>query len=250
MPRAAVVTPASSTSREPSRSSVAAAWLVHAYTALGAVLAFLGALAVVQNDVRRAFAMMFAATIVDATDGAFARRARVKAVLPGIDGAHLDDIVDYLTFVFLPMLLIARTGGLPQVGGLIVVAVVLISSVIAFSMQDAKTPDDFFTGFPSYWNIVVLYLVAARTRPVVNAVLLLALSAMIFVRIGYIYPSRTRQMRRLTLALAAVWGVEIAAVIWLLPAPPAWLLIVSLVFPVYYFVMSLLLHARRQVRSA
>jgi hypothetical protein len=43
--------------------------------------------------------------------------------------------------------------------------------------------------------------------------------------------------------------VEIAAIIWLLPEPPGWLLIVSLVFPVYYFVMSLLLHARRQVQS-
>jgi len=75
------------------------------------------------------------------------------------------------------------------------------------------------------------------------------LSALIFVRIGYIYPSRTTQFRRLTLALGALWAVEIAAIIWLLPAPPGWLLIVSLVFPVYYFVMSLLLHARRQVQS-
>ena len=233
---------------QPSRSPLAA-YLVHAYTAVGAVLAFIGTIAVVQNNPRRAFAMMFLATIVDATDGALARLARVKAVLPGVDGAHLDDIVDYLTFVFLPMVLIERTGGLPQQAGLLVIAVVLITSVIGFSMQDAKTVDNFFTGFPSYWNIVVLYLYAAKTPPAFNAVLLLALSALIFVRIGYIYPSRTTQFRRLTLALGALWAVEIAAIIWLLPAAPGWLLIVSLVFPVYYFVMSLLLHARRQVQS-
>lgn len=236
-------------SRDPSRLRRAAAYLVHAYTALGAVLAFIGVIAVVQDEVRRAFAMMFAATIIDATDGALARGVRVKAVLPRLDGSRLDDIVDYLTFVFLPMLLIERTGGLPETGGLAVVAIVLISSVIGFSMQDAKTIDNFFTGFPSYWNVVVLYFYAARTPPVLNAVLLLALSALIFVRIGYIYPSRTLQLRRLTLALAALWAVEIAAMIWLLPAPPAWLLIASLAFPVYYLVMSLLLHARRQVRA-
>jgi phosphatidylcholine synthase len=234
--------------RQPSRSRLAA-YLVHAYTAIGAVLAFIGTVAVAQNNPRRAFAMMFVATIVDATDGALARRARVKMVLPDVDGAHLDDIVDYLTFVFLPMLLIERTGGLPASAGLLVVAVVLIASVIGFSMHDAKTIDNFFTGFPSYWNIVVLYLYAAKTPPVFNAVLLLVLSALVFVRIGYIYPSRTTQFRSVTLALGALWAAEIAAMIWLLPAPPAWLLIVSLVFPVYYLVMSLLLHARRRVRS-
>ena len=36
--------------------------------------------------------------------------ARVKEVLPDVDGARIDDIVDYLTFVFLPMLLIFRDG--------------------------------------------------------------------------------------------------------------------------------------------
>lgn len=228
---------------------MAGAYLVHAYTAAGAVLAFLGTLAVIRDDIRSAFAMMFIATLVDATDGILARGVRVKSVLPGVDGAHLDDIVDYLTFVFLPMLLIERTGGLPDSGGLAVVAVVLISSVIGFSMHDAKTIDNFFTGFPSYWNVVVLYVYAARVPPVFNAAVLLVLSALIFVRIGYIYPSRTPQLRWLTLVLAAVWAVEIAAMIWLLPAPPVWLLIVSLVFPVYYVVVSLLLHIRRQVRS-
>lgn len=225
------------------------AYLVHAYTAAGAVLAFLGTLAVIQNDIRSAFAMMFIATLVDATDGALARSVRVKSVLPGVNGAHLDDIVDYLTFVFLPMLLIERTGGLPASAAVVVVAVVLISSVIGFSMHDAKTIDHFFTGFPSYWNVVALYVYAARTPPAFNAALLLVLSALIFVRIGYIYPSRTPQLRWLTLALVGVWAVEIAAMIWLLPAPPTWLLIVSLVFPVYYVVVSLLLHTRRQVRS-
>ncbi len=44
------------------------------------------------------------ATLVDATDGLLARKARVKERLPAFDGARLDDIVDYLTFVFLPVL--------------------------------------------------------------------------------------------------------------------------------------------------
>lgn len=235
---------------QPSRFRAFAA-LVHAYTALGAVLAFIGVRAVLRNDERLAFLAMFAATIVDSTDGVLARLIRVKEVMPDIDGARIDDIVDYLTFVFLPMLLIERTGGLPVNLALPVVALVLVTSAVGFSASDAKTADHFFTGFPSYWNVVVLYLYVFQTPAILNAVILIVLSAMIFVRVRYIYPSRTPVLRRFTLALGMAWGVSVGLMIWALPAPPRWLAILSLVFPVYYFVVSFVLHARHQrVRAA
>jgi phosphatidylcholine synthase len=224
-----------------------AAWLVHAYTATGAVLAFVGAWAVVHGDDRLAFGSMFLATIVDATDGALARRARVKEVLPDVDGARIDDIVDYITFVFLPMLLLEASGGLLQPMALPVIAVVLLSSMYGFVAPDAKSSDHFFTGFPSYWNIVVLYLMLFRVPPLYNAVVLLALSALIFVRTGYVYPSRTPTLRTLTLLLGSVWAALLGWIIWLWPSPPSWMAIGSLLFPVYYTVLSLVLHARRRM---
>jgi phosphatidylcholine synthase len=221
------------------------AWLVHIYTASGAFLAFIGASAVVHGSDRTALAAMFAATIVDATDGALARRARVKEVLPGIDGARIDDIVDYLTFVFLPLLLLDASGGLYRWQAFPVAAVVLVSSVYGFVSPDAKTSDHFFTGFPSYWNIVVLYLMAFHTSPAVNAVVLLVLSALVFVRIGYVYPSRTPTLRALTLALAGAWAIALGLIIAMWPSPPRWLVLASLAFPVYYVALSLALHFRR-----
>ena len=223
------------------------AWLVHAYTASGAFLAFVGAWAVVHGNDQLALGSMFAATVVDATDGALARRARVKDVLPHVDGARIDDIVDYMTFVFLPMLLLEASGGLYESVALPVIAVVLLSSMYGFIAPDAKSSDHFFTGFPSYWNIVVLYLMLFRVPPFYNAVILLALSALVFVRIGYVYPTRTPTLRTLTLALACAWGVLVGAIIWLWPSPPSWLAIGSLVFPVYYIVLSLVLHVRRRL---
>jgi phosphatidylcholine synthase len=226
------------------------AWLVHAYTAFGAVLAFVGAQAVVHGNDQLALGAMFAATLVDATDGMLARRARVKEVLPDVDGARIDDIVDYITFVFLPMLLLEASGGLYQLAALPVIAVVLLSSMYGFVAPDAKSSDYFFTGFPSYWNIVVLYLMLFHTSPAVNAIVLLVLSALIFVRIGYVYPSRTPTLRTLTLLLASTWAVLIAAIVVMWPSPPRWIGIASLLFPVYYTVLSLVLHARRRPVSA
>ena len=85
-----------------------AAWLVHLYTASGAVLAFLSLRAAVQNDFRMAFAWLFRATVVDASDGWLARRFRVREAIPRFDGGKLDDLVDYLTFVFVPAVIAAE----------------------------------------------------------------------------------------------------------------------------------------------
>jgi phosphatidylcholine synthase len=221
------------------------AWLVHIYTASGAFLAFVAAWAIVHGSDRLALAALFAATIVDATDGMLARRARVKDVLPHIDGARIDDIVDYITFVFLPLVLLEASGGLSVWAVFPVAFVVLVSSMYGFVSPDAKTADHFFTGFPSYWNVVVLYLMAFGTSRGVNAIVLLALSALVFVRIGYVYPSRTPVLRPLTLALSAAWAVALAAIIAMWPDAPRWLLGASLLFPVYYLALSLTLHARR-----
>ena len=245
-----------STAKQPGRiqdarhssAAVLRAWLVHAYTASGAVLAFAGAWAVMRGNERLALAAMFAATIVDSTDGVLARAARVKQVLPAVDGARIDDIVDYITFVFLPVLLLEAAGGLRGWPAWPVIAVVLLSSMYGFVAPDAKTEDHFFTGFPSYWNIVVLYLLLFHVSPQANAAILLGLSALVFVRIGWIYPSRTATLQGLTLALGALWTVAIAAIILRWPSPPRWIAIASLGFPVYYIVLSLVLHSRRAPR--
>ena len=222
-----------------------AAWLVHIYTASGALCAFFGALAVFSSRYRDAFLLMALATFIDSTDGVLARAAAVKDVLPRFDGARLDDIVDYLTFVFLPALLLYQSGALPRGWAPIVVSCMLLSSAYGFASSDAKTDDHFFTGFPSYWNIVALYLYAAKVPPAINAVILVVLSALVFVRIGYVYPSRTPTLRTLTLVLAAIWAVLVVALIFTLPDVPPALLVASLVFPVYYIVLSFALQVRR-----
>ncbi|HEX6973153.1 MAG TPA: hypothetical protein VF147_02065 [Vicinamibacterales bacterium] len=218
---------------------------MHFYTATGAVAAFVGVLAVLHGRYRDAFLLMIAATVVDATDGLLARAANVKALTPDFDGARLDDIVDYLTFVFLPMLVVYQSGLVNGTLGLATVSLVLLASAYGFAKTDAKTDDHYFTGFPSYWNIVALYLYAAQLPSAVNVAILLFLFVMVFVRIGYVYPTRTPVLRGLTSALGLVWAVMVLAITWQLPVVSRALLIGSLFFPVYYTVLSFVLQARR-----
>ena len=219
--------------------NVFSAWLVHLYTATGAVAAFFGTTAVVAGRYREALLWMVGATVIDATDGLLARAGRVEERLPGVDGRRLDDIVDYLTFVFLPVIFLFHAGLLPAGWSGLVASAVLLSSALGFAAADAKTDDHYFTGFPSYWNIVALYLYAMRLSALTHGILLLLLSAMVFWRVRYVYPTRTPLLRRTTLVLGTVWGMMVVAIVLMLPNVPPLLLIGSLFFPVYYTGLSI-----------
>ena len=110
---------------------------------------------------------MMIATAIDATDGWLARRARVKEVLPGFDGAALDNLIDFHTYTSLPLLLLWRADVLPGAAAWLLL-LPLLASAYGFSQVNAKTDDGFFLGFPSYWNIVAFYLYVLHRRPAVD----------------------------------------------------------------------------------
>jgi phosphatidylcholine synthase len=220
-----------------------AAWAVHLYTASGLIFALLAAIemCVPQPDPRRVFLWLFIAVLVDATDGPLARRFQVKKVLPQIDGRKIDDIVDFLTFTFLPLLLIARMGWVPQ-PILLWVVPAMIASVLGFANAGAKDEErGFFLGFPSYWNIVALYAgIAAHYIGLwPNAIALLMLAALTVAPIGFIYPNLApKRWKTLILGGAFVWAAMIAAMLWKFPSPPLWLVLLSLVYPLFYTIVS------------
>jgi phosphatidylcholine synthase len=226
------------------------AWLVHAYTATGVVWAFLAAQAATVQNFRAAFLWLFVAVLVDCTDGSLARAARVNERLPHFSGQKLDDIVDYLTFVFVPALIVWKSDLVTGAWTVPIISAVLLSSAFGFVSPDAKTDDGFFTGFPSYWNIVVFYLLVLGLPPLFNAVCLLALSVLVFVRIGYVYPTRMQTARSTTLVLGGLWGILILALILQLPNPRKELVWASLFFPGYYICLSVALQARRPPRAS
>src|SRR3990167_1157404 len=227
--------------------SLVLAWLVHLYTALGAVIAFATVLCIEQKLFQQAFWLMFLAVAVDATDGTLARALRVKELIPWFDGDRLEDIVDYANYVMVPCLFIFRADLLPPPDALWLATVPLVASAYGFCQKEAKTADHFFLGFPSYWNIVAFYLYVLQMPRWINAFLILILSALVFVPIKYLYPSRSPVLRGLTVILGAVWGILIFIMIHSLPEPPLLIVRTSLLFPAYYFVLSFWIAARKKI---
>ena len=80
--------------------------------------------------------------------------------------------------------------------------------------------------------------------PTLNALIVLVLAALVFIPIKYIYPNRTRPLRRLTLVLTGVWALLTFATIIQLPKPSPFFLFGSFAYSIYYFVASFFLFAR------
>jgi len=225
-----------------------AAWGVHLFTASGAAAGVLGILAIERGDAAAAFGWMAYALAVDAVDGTFARTVGVKQVLPTFDGTKLDDIVDYVTYVILPAFFLLHFDVLPATVAVPVVLCPVLASAYGFCRTDAKTPDHFFTGFPSYWNVVAFYLYVLDWPPALNAAVVVAFSVAVFVPVRYVYPSRTPTWRAATVGLGIVWGMTMLYLLFCLArqaSTPRHLVLVSLAYPVYYCALSLALTVRR-----
>jgi phosphatidylcholine synthase len=226
------------------RPRVVLAWGVHLYTALGLACAAGMAVAIFDGtdaSFRLALALMAVATLIDATDGTLARLVRVKDVLPDFDGTCLDNLVDFLTYVCLPLLLIWRARLLPE-GTEPCLVLPLFAAAYGFCQTQAKTADGYFLGFPSYWNLVAFYLfVLPMLRGWVGLALVIVLSVLTFVPARYLYPSRRGRLNLWTNVLAVPWVALLAASLWLGPSDERTaegLALASLYFPAWYLGVS------------
>jgi phosphatidylcholine synthase len=232
---------------EPGRLVRFLAWCVHAYTALGLVIAALIAVLLVRGGpgaYRGAFTLMLIATLVDSTDGTMARRIKVKSVLPRFDGRKLDDLTDYLTYTALPLLLIWRAEILPSgMGAWLLLP--LLASAYGFCQVEAKTDDGYFLGFPSLWNVVALYLYVLALPGWLSLAIVVALSLLTFVPSRYLYPSQPGRLNALSNVLGAVWTLLLVMILWRLPTSATtvdavtWnLALISLYYPAFYMIAS------------
>lgn len=243
------------------RSASTRGYLVHVYTASGIIPAFLATVAAVAGNPRWAFLWLAMCVFIDATDGALARRWRVKETAPHIDGRTIDDLLDYLTFTFIPLLLVWRMGWIPRldettaIGGAVFVGIPMLASLLGFANVKAKEEaGGFFRGFPSYWNIAAFYcgLLVPYWGAWGNGVFLLILAVLTVAPIRMVYPTLAPPPWRMpVLAGSLLWALGLLAMLPWYPARiPGWAVLLSLVYPAFYTVLSVHLDVqdRRKLR--
>lgn len=221
------------------------AWFVHIFTASGAVLALFAIHGIIQEDYKLVMWIMMLTILIDGCDGTLARLCKVKEVMPEFDGALLDNIIDFLTYVFVSACFLLIGPLLELKWRIVCASIILLTSAFQFCQSDAKTQDHFFKGFPSYWNVLIIYLYYWQTSHQFNLFMILWLGAMVFVPIKYIYPSRldyvTKDMKwRIAFIIATVtWGLATAGMIWSYPARNQICEVISLTYVGLYLILSL-----------
>jgi phosphatidylcholine synthase len=230
------------------RPELARAWAVHLLTASGAVFGLLAMTTAARGDYVASLCWMAVTIFIDGIDGALARRFRVKAVIPSLDGALLDNVVDYFTWSVVPAFFLCMSPLAGEWCRYPVAAAILIASGYQFARSDAKTEDHSFSGFPSYWNIVVFYLFMLKYPVWFNVAVLLLCAAASFAPLRCLYPSRTPHWRAFNVAFGALWALCLAVALIRHPIGHMPYISLSWIYVVYYagFSAWLTLRAGRQ----
>jgi len=231
-------------------ASAARGYLVHLYTMSTLLFVVLAIQWILEERYVLALLGMAITLIIDATDGSLARKYRTVTTAPRIDGALLDNIVDFVSYVFLPVLFMMHAELLLEPVTLFV-TVVVFSSAYGFSRTSAKLSDEgFFVGFPSYWNVFAFYAFLLGLPAWLNTVLVVGLSMLVFADVKFLYVSHMRRSRLLHVVLGSAWGVVVLVALFLEPGPVRSALVyASLSYVVFYTVHSFVLdrqaHRRR-----
>ncbi len=215
-------------------ASKAKAWSVHAVTASGVILALLALLAVLDGRPQACLLWLGLALLVDGLDGTLARKFDVKVVLPNFDGATLDLVIDYLTYVFIPAIFVYRFIPLPEYTLLPAVGLILLSSLFCFCNVNMKSKDNYFVGFPAAWNVVVAYFYLLEFAPWLSFATILALSGLTLTRVKFLHPFRVKAFMPLNIAVTLLWMFACAWLILLYPLNSTWLVAVWLLASTYF----------------
>ncbi len=196
------------------------AWSVHAFTASGIIAGFLALVAVLKNDPVEAFMWLGVALFVDGIDGSLARKARVSEYTPNFDGATLDNVIDYFTYVAVPALMVYWFKMVPgtvlfsgETWSLICAVIIMATSLYCFANLGMKSSDYYFVGFPAIWNVVVLYFYLLNPGWIITLISVLALAVLTFVPIKFVHPLRVTHWREITIPMTVLWAAMTLALV-------------------------------------
>ena len=183
-------------------------YLVHIFTVSGVFLSFLALAEAIDGNLPLMFFYLAIALFVDGIDGSLARRVDVKKYTPNINGEILDNIIDFLNYVFVPSFVIYWLELVPKGLELLIAGLILTVSCYTFANNNIKTSDFYFSGFPALWNVVVLYFYILNTDPFTNLIVILILSILTFIPIKYLHPFRVKKLRKTSLSFLLIWMIS------------------------------------------
>ena len=175
--------------------------LVHFLTGSGIIFSFLALVSVIEGYKLQTFMFLGVALIIDIIDGTLARKYKVDVIFPNIDGKTLDTIIDYINYILIPCIMLYKFNYLPQNFSLIIPIVILCISL--YSYINIKLIDASFSylGFPSIWNIILLYLEILSFNKWINLLIIIFFVFLKFVPFKVLHPMRFPKLKKTNITL-------------------------------------------------
>lgn len=195
-----------------------AVWGVHLFTMTGVIWACLASISLMHGELKMMWLWLGIALVVDGIDGTLARKAKVRERVPWFDGAVLDNIVDYITWTFIPAVFMYRHIPLgPKWLAMTLMIIIAATSTFTYCNTGEKSHDNYFVGFPAAWNVVAIYMWLLHTPAWVNIIATIALAALTMSSLKFLHPFRVRVLLIPNIVAVTVWLV---CLIWLVIVYP------------------------------
>ena len=221
----------------------AAGFSVHLFTASGSAVALLALYAAIDRNFPACFAWLGLALLIDGVDGTLARVAKVTETASAIDGAVLDLVIDFLTYVLVPMVALWRSDLMPLQLSFWLSVIVVFASGLYFADTRMKTRDYWFRGFPAIFNVLAIYLFVLRPPAWLSAGLILVATAAMFAPIVFVHPMRVKELRTLNIIVCLAFFVLSGVAIWQDFVTGLWLKIGYLVVAAYFLAVPFWRHS-------
>jgi phosphatidylcholine synthase len=188
-----------------SRRHIRSAWAVHALSASGVIVGYVGLNSVIAGHARAAILWLVGALLLDGVDGPIARKLDVRNRIPTLNGNSLDLIIDYFTCTIVPVAFLDRFDILPARTVGPVGFTILFVSALWMSRSDQETADGWFNGFPAEWNMIIPSLFLIGASEWVNLAICIVFCALTLSRVQFAHPVSVRERRPLSLTFMIAW---------------------------------------------
>ena len=184
---------------------IQAAWAVHAFTASGVIVGYIGLNSVIEGHARAAILWLIAALLLDGVDGPIARKLDVRNRIPTLNGNSLDLIIDYFTCTIVPVAFLYRFSILPDKTVGFVGFTMLFVGALWMARTDQETHDGWFNGFPAEFNMIIPSLYLINADPWLNLFICLVFSVLTLSRVQFAHPVSVRENRAISITFMTLW---------------------------------------------
>lgn len=219
---------------ETSQSQRRTGFSIHVLTASGALAGLFALQSVIDGHIRAALLWLIVCQILDGIDGPIARKFDVGLHAPHIDGHVLDLVIDYVTCVVVPTVLLIRMEVVEPRFTMAISGLILVTSALWFARTDQETKDVWFNGFPAVWNIVIPTFILLETSQRYAVIMCILFCVAQLTKVKFPHLVRVRALRPATYTATVVYFGAFILLSAQYPNGPQWAQNIILVGPVYF----------------